>query len=132
MAGEKKFVSTSSLKKGSYVIVDGVASIVTDINISRPGKHGHAKVNLMAVGMIDGKKRNMVSGDHEVEAPIIGKKNAQVLSVSGNMANVMDLESYETFDISIPEELQGQVRDGTVVVYWEILLDKVMKQVKTE
>ena len=132
MAGEKKFVSTSSLKKGSYIIVDGVASTVTDINISRPGKHGHAKVNLMAVGMIDGKKRNMVTGDHEVEAPIIGKKNAQVLSVSGNMANVMDLESYETFDISIPEELQGQVRDGTVVVYWEILLDKVMKQVKTE
>lgn len=131
MAGEKRFVSTSSLKKGSYIIVDGVASTVTDINISRPGKHGHAKVNLMAVGMIDGKKRNMVTGDHEVEAPVIGKKNAQVLSTSGNMANVMDMETYETFDLIIPEELQDQVKDGTVVVYWEILNDKVMKQVKT-
>lgn len=132
MAGDKKFVATSSLKKGSYIIIDGVASTVTDINISRPGKHGHAKANIMAVGMIDGKKRNMVTGDHEVEAPVIGKKNAQVLSVSGQTANVMDMESYETFDITVPSELQGQVNEGVVVVYWEILTDKVIKQIKSE
>ena len=132
MAGDKKFVATSSLKKGSYVIVDGVASTVTDLNISRPGKHGHAKVNLMAVGMIDGKKRNMVTGDHEVEAPIIGKRNGQVLTVSGNMANLMDTETYETFDLEIPEDLKDQVKEGSIVVYWEILEDKVMKQVKND
>ena len=82
--------------------------------------------------MIDGKKRNMVTGDHEVEAPVIGKKNAQVLSVSGDMANVMDSETYETFDLAIPEELKGQVSEGAVVVYWEIMFDKVMKQIKSE
>ena len=132
MAGDKKHVPTSSLKKGSYILIDGVASTVTDISISRPGKHGHAKANIMAVGMVDGKKRNMVTGDHEVEAPIIGKKNAQVLTVSGTHANVMDTESYETFDLEIPEDLQGQVKEGSVIVYWEIMYDKVMKQVKSE
>ena len=132
MAGDKKHVSTSSLKKGSYILVDDIASTITDISISRPGKHGHAKANIMAVGMIDGRKRNMVTGDHEVEAPIIGKKNAQVLTVSGNMANVMDSESYETFDLAIPEELQGTVSEGSVVVYWEIMFDRVMKQVKND
>lgn len=132
MAGDKKHVSTSSLKKGSYILVDDIASTITDISISRPGKHGHAKANIMAVGMIDGRKRNMVTGDHEVEAPIIGKKNAQVLTVSGNMANVMDSESYETFDLAIPEELQGTVSEGSVVVYWEIMFDRVMKQVKSD
>ncbi len=132
MAGERKFVGTSSLKKGSYIIVDGVASTVSDISISRPGKHGHAKANIMAIGIIDGKKRNMVTGDHEVEAPVIGKKNAQVLSVSGTMANVMDSESYETFDLEIPEELQDQVGEGATVVYWEILEDRVMKSIKNE
>jgi len=132
MAGDKKRVSTSSLKKGSYILIDDIASTVTDINISRPGKHGHAKANIMAVGMIDGRKRNMVTGDHEVEAPVIGKKNAQVLTVSGNMANVMDSESYETFDLAIPEELQGTVSEGSIVVYWEIMFDKIMKQVKND
>jgi translation initiation factor 5A len=132
MAGEIKHVPTSSIKKGSYILVDGVASIVTDFNISRPGKHGHAKINLMAVGMIDGKKRNMVTGDHEVEAPVIGKKNAQVLSINGDHANVMDSETFETFDLAIPEELQGQVQEGMTVVYWTIMDDKLMKSIKSD
>ncbi|MFP4523114.1 MAG: translation initiation factor IF-5A [Candidatus Woesearchaeota archaeon] len=132
MAGEIKHISTSSLKKGSYINVDGIASTVTDISISRPGKHGHAKANIMAVGMIDGKKRNMVTGDHEVEAPVIGKKNAQVLSINADHANVMDSETYETFDLAIPKELQGTVAEGNTIVYWEIMTDRVMKQVKND
>ena len=132
MAGDRKFVNVSSLKKGSYIIVEDVASVVTDISISRPGKHGHAKANIMAAGIIDGKKRNMVTGDHQVEAPILGKKNAQVLSTDGDMANLMDMETYETFDLPIPEELKGEVTEGVTVLYWEVLDEKVIKQVKNE
>lgn len=132
MAGDIKHVALSSLKKGSYLNVGGVACTVSDISISRPGKHGHAKANIMAIGLLDGKKRNMVTSDHEVEAPIINKKNAQVLSITGNHANVMDSENYETFDLEIPTDLEGQVTEGCTVVYWQVLLDKVMKQIKNE
>ncbi len=131
MAGETKFESVGALQKGSYIVIDGAACKVTDTKTSRPGKHGHAKVNLMAVGLIDEKKRNLVLPGHDnVEVPIIGKKNANVLSVTGNMANVMDSESFETFDMAIPEDLAGQVAPGMDVVYWEILSDRVMKQIK--
>ena len=44
----------------------------------------------------------------------------------------MDAENYETFDLKIPEELKGQVAEGANVLYWVILNDKVMKQVKTQ
>ncbi|HLC89019.1 MAG TPA: translation initiation factor IF-5A [Candidatus Nanoarchaeia archaeon] len=128
---EKKSVSVGSLKKGDTIIVDDAPCKITDIATSRPGKHGHAKVNLMAVGILDGKKRNLVMPGHDkVEAPIIGKKNAQVLSISGNIANVMDTETYETFNLEIPEELKGEVREGVEVLYWVIMNAKVIKQVK--
>ncbi len=128
---EKKLVSVGSLKKGDTIIIDGHASKITDMSTSRPGKHGHAKVNLMAVGMIDGKKRNLVMPGHDkVEAPIIEKKNGQVLSVSGNHANIMDSESYETFDIEIPEELKEEVKEGVDVLYWIMMGMKIMKQIK--
>ena len=128
---EKKSVSVGSLKKGDTIIVDEAPCKVTDIATSRPGKHGHAKVNLMAVGILDGKKRNLVMPGHDkVEAPIIGKKNAQVLSISGNTANVMDTETYETFDLEIPEELKAECVEGAYVLYWLVLDQKVMKQVK--
>ncbi|MFH1589105.1 MAG: translation initiation factor IF-5A [archaeon] len=131
--GEIKHKSVGSLQKGHYVVLEGAACIVTDLKTSRPGKHGHAKVNLTAVGMLDGKKRNTVMPGHDnIEVPVIGKKNAQVLSINGNSANVMDMETYETFDIIIPPELIGSVTDGVTVVFWTVLNDRVLKQVKSE
>ena len=133
MTGDWKNTHVGSLKKGNYVIIDDIACIVSDMKISRPGKHGHAKVNLTPTGMLDGKKRQTVMPGHDnIKVPIIGKKNAQVLSVQGKKASVMDMETYETFDLDIPSELDGQVSDGMTVVYWIILNDLVMKQVKNE
>jgi len=71
-------------------------------------------------------------GHDNVDVPIVEKKSAQVLSIQGSTANVMDSESYETFDLSIPEEFKGEVVEGVNVMYWVILNDKVMKQVKTQ
>jgi len=126
-----KPVSVGSLKKGNYVVLDGAACVVSDTQTSRPGKHGHAKVRLTAVGIVDGKKRIEVMPGHDnIDAPIIEKKVAQVLSISGDTANVMDNETYETFDLKIPEELKGSIAEGANVLYWIILSDKVMKQVQ--
>jgi len=128
---EKKLVSVGTLKKGDTIIIDGAPCKVTDTATSRPGKHGHAKVNMMAVGILDGKKRNVVMPGHDrVEAPIIEKKSAQVLSVSGTKASVMDTETFETFEMDIPEELQNEHLEGREVLYWTIMGAKVMKQVK--
>ncbi len=130
--GHTKLASVGSLTKGSYVIVDGVACKVVSTATSRPGKHGHAKVRLSAVGLIDEKKRIVVMPGHDnIDVPIIEKKSAQVLSVQEDTANVMDSETYETFDLKIPEELKDEVVEGVNVMYWVILNDKVMKQVKS-
>jgi len=128
---EKKSVSVGGLKKGDTILIDDAPCKITDTATSRPGKHGHAKVNLTAVGILDGKKRQLVMPGHDkVEAPIIEKKSAQILSVNGNMANVMDMETYETFDMEIPEELKEEVKEGKEILYWTIMGAKVMKQVK--
>jgi len=129
---EKKSVSVGNLKKGDTILIDDVPCKITDTATSRPGKHGHAKVNLTAVGILDGKKRQLVMPGHDkVEAPIIEKKSAQILSVTGNSANVMDMETYETFYMEIPEELKEEVKEGKEVLYWTIMGAKVMKQVKS-
>lgn len=128
-----KPVSIISLKKGSYVVIDGIACKVVDTSTSRPGKHGHAKVRVTAAGIMDGRKREVVMPGHDnIDVPIIEKKNAQVLSISGNMANVMDSESFETFDLEIPEELKETCVEGCTVLYWTMLGEMVMKQIKSD
>ena len=118
---EKKYSTMNDLKKGSFVIVEGDVCKVISTTHSKPGKHGSPKVRLEASGVIDGKRRSMVaSADSRVEVPIIEKRNAQVISLSGDKANVMDLESYETFDVDIPEEYKDKVVEGTTLLYWDL------------
>ena len=130
MAGTK-LAGVGSLKKGNYVVLEGAACVVQDTQTSRPGKHGHAKTRIVAVGILDNKKRDVVMPGHDnVEVPIIDKLNAQILSMSGDSANVMDMESFLTFDLKIPEELQGKLKEGMTILYWDIMGEKVMKQIK--
>ena len=129
--GETKKASAGSMKPGSFIVVDEAACKVVDIQISRPGKHGHAKARITAVGILDGKKRVTVMPGHDlVDVPIIGKKTAQVLAITGDAANVMDAETYETFDLKIPDDLKDQITEGANVLYWVVLGEKIMKQVK--
>ena len=131
--GETKVVGVNELKKGGYVILDGAACRVTDIQISKPGKHGHAKIRMEGVGLIDEKKRVIVVPGHDnIDVPIVEKRTAQVLSIQGSMANVMDADTFETFDLEIPEDIKDSCVEGTSILYWVILDSKIMKQIKTE
>ena len=136
-----KPVSIGSLKKGSYVVIDDAPCKVVDVQVSKPGKHGHAKVRMVGVGIIDDKKREIVAPGHDnIDVPIVEKKNAQILSIRQEtvneknikMGNVMDLSNYETFDMEIPDDLADTCVEGTIILYWEIMGNKIMKQMKSE
>jgi len=128
-----KTVGGNDLKVGSYIIIEGAACKITDIQISRPGKHGHAKMRIEGMGIMDGKRRIIVMPAHDnIEVPIIEKKTAQVLSVHGNTANVMDAETYETFDLVVPDELKEACVASISVLYWKVMEDRIMRQIKSE
>ncbi len=128
---DKKIESIGELKVGSNVIFDNKACVIKTIQKSSTGRHGHAKYRVSAVSLIDDQKiiKLLIDGE-KVEVPIINKKSAQVLSIQENIVNVMDNETYETFDLKIPEELKDQVKEGAQVSYWIILGEKILKQIK--
>lgn len=128
---DTKLVVVTSLREGNYMLMNDAPCVIKSIQTSRPGKHGHAKCRIEAIGLLDNQKRiEIFPGDDKVHVPIVEKKTAQVLSISGDTANVMDMETYETFDLKIPEEFKVQVKEGAEVVYWTIMDQKVIKQVK--
>lgn len=123
-----KLVNATELRKGSYVIIDGSPCEVRKIDISKTGKHGHAKARIEAVGIIDEKKRVIVKPGHEkVAVPLIEKKKGQVLAVNAK-ASVMDIESYETIEVTIPEEIKGRLKEGMQVEYWSIEGQSIIKR----
>ena len=121
----------TSLKPGNYLIIDGVACKVNKIDTSKTGKHGHAKCRIDASSLIDNSRKVIVLPGHDkIDVPIVEKKNAQVLSIVGDTATVMDEKTFETFELKIPDELKSQIKEGVGIVYWEIMDDKVIKQVR--
>ncbi|MEK6932779.1 MAG: translation initiation factor IF-5A [Nanoarchaeota archaeon] len=128
---DKKVTNVGSLREGNYVILDNEACVVKSIQLSKTGKHGSMKCRLEAMTLVDSKKKVMIfPSSDKIEVPIIEKKEAQVLSVHDDKANVMDLDTYETFDLDIAEDLKDQITEGKQVTYWTILDKRVIKQVK--
>ena len=125
-----KVIDATEMRVGSYLLLDGVAHQVKKMDVSKTGKHGHAKVRFEAVSAFTGKKKVMVIPGHDkFEVPMIEKKAAQVLSIHGDSVSLMDNETFENFDLDIPEELKGSVVDGVQVEYWLIEDDKLLKKV---
>jgi translation initiation factor 5A len=106
------------LKEGRYMIIDEEPCRILSIQMSKPGKHGEAKARIDAVGIFDERKRSVVFPvTHKVQVPLIGKRSAQVVSLSGSEAQLMDLESYEMFSMAVDDELKGQLTPGSEVQY---------------
>jgi translation initiation factor 5A len=103
MAREQKQVR--ELQEGSYVMMEESPCKINHYSTAKPGKHGSAKARIEGKGVFDGKKRSLSQPvDAKVWVPIIERKGGQVVSVSGDDAQVMDLETYETFTMRIPDD----------------------------
>lgn len=119
-----KPMELGALKVGSYVIVENEPCRIADYAKSKPGKHGSAKARIVAIGVFDGVKRSFVRPvSAQVEVPIIEKKGAQVIALLPTAVQLMDLETYEVFEASMPEEkeLKSKLNSGVEVEYWRIL-----------
>ena len=125
-----KFINAVEAKPGTYIIVDNAPCVVRSIDISKTGKHGSSKARIEAIGVIDDKKRVVVKPGHEKFAvPLIEKKKGQVLSIDGDKANLMDIESFETLVVAIPSELKETIKEGIQVEYWNVEEQKMIKRV---
>jgi len=109
----KIFSSAKELKEGKYVIIEDIPCRIVNIDSSKPGKHGAAKMRVTGIGVFDGQKKMLlVPSDADVEVPIIERQTAQVVAVNGNTAQLMDTTTYEVFELSIPEEIMKDAEAG--------------------
>ncbi len=107
-----------NLRVNGYLIIDDEPCKIISISTSKPGKHGEAKARIEAVGIFDGTKRSIVHPvKHRVGVPMIDKRQGQVITASGESAQVMDLETYETFEMIVAEEYHDKLEPGQDISY---------------
>ncbi len=126
-----KLITAHEARTGATILIEGNACIVRSNDVSKTGKHGASKCRIEAIGVLDGKKRIVaVPGSERFDVPLIEKKKAQVLSITpnGEMANIMDLETFETMDLPIMEEAKGTFNPEEQVEY--MIVDERIKVIK--
>ncbi len=119
------YATLGDLKKGSYIVIDGEPCRIVEMTRAKPGKHGSAKANVTAIGVFTGQKKNFVAPvDTQVQVPVIEKHIAQVLADMGSQVQLMDMETYDTFEVEKPADdpqLAERLKPGVEVEYWLIM-----------
>lgn len=114
----KEQTEVRTLKEGRYVIIDDEPCIIKSLSHSKPGKHGSAKARVEAIGIFDSQKRSLISPvTQKIYVPLVERKNGQVLSITGNVAQIMDMNDYSTIELTIPDEYKGKIDVGKDVQY---------------
>ncbi len=119
------YATLGELKKGSYIVIDGEPCRIVEISRAKTGKHGSAKAHVVAIGIFSGQKKTLVAPvDTRVQVPIIEKRLGQILADMGDMLQIMDLETYDTFEVEKPSDdpnLLEKLQPGVTVEYWLIM-----------
>jgi len=122
------------LKVGSYALIDNEPCQIVDIEKSKPGKHGSAKIRASGISLFDGKKKTyLAQADAGVQVPIVDKRSGQIVSISPSGIQLMDLETYETIEMSMPtdDDIASKIAAGKEVEYWVIMSRYKINRVKS-
>merc|ERR1712048_1196288 len=84
-AGASKTVPirAGEVRKGTYVMLKGKPCKVHDVSISKTGKHGHAKANIMGFDVFTGRKYvEIYPTSHNMTAPTMFRSEYELTNVN--------------------------------------------------
>jgi translation initiation factor 5A len=72
----------SSLRKNGHVVIKNRPCKIVDMSTSKTGKHGHAKVHLVAIDIFTGKKLEELSpSTHNMDVPNVSRREFQLVRI---------------------------------------------------
>jgi translation initiation factor 5A len=116
----KEQTEIGKLKEGRYMVIEDEPCRIVGISISKPGKHGAAKSRIEAVGIFDGVKRSVVQPvSQKVYVPIVERKSGQVITITGNVIQMMDMKDFQTIEIPTDADKLAGIEVGKEIMYIE-------------
>ena len=99
----------SALRKNGFVVIKGRPCKIVDMSTSKTGKHGHAKVHLVALDIFTGKKLEDLSpSTHNMEVPVVKRNEYQLLDIDDGYLSLMTIDGDTKDDVKAPEGELGE------------------------
>ncbi|PYI04965.1 translation initiation factor eIF-5A [Aspergillus sclerotiicarbonarius CBS 121057] len=108
----------SALRKNGHVVIKNRPCKIVDMSTSKTGKHGHAKVHIVAIDIFTGKKLEDLSpSTHNMDVPNVYRKEYQLLDVTDDdFLSLMDESGSTKDDVKLPD---GDVGERIVRMFRE-------------
>ncbi|KAF5353560.1 hypothetical protein D9756_008090 [Leucocoprinus leucothites] len=99
----------SALRKNGHVVIKGRPCKIVDMSTSKTGKHGHAKVHLVAIDIFTGKKLEDISpSTHNMDVPNVTRTEYQLVNIDDGFLNLMLQDGTPKDDVKLPESDLGK------------------------
>jgi len=99
----------SALCKGGFVMIKNRPCKIVEMSTSKTGKHGHAKVHMVALDIFTGKKlEDICPSTHNMEVPNVKRKDYQLIGMDDDFLSMMDDTGDTREDLKCPEDDVGQ------------------------
>jgi len=94
----------SALRKNGFVMIKGRPCKIVEMSTSKTGKHGHAKVHMVALDIFTNKKyEDICPSTHNMDVPNVSRKDYQLLDVDDGFLSLMDDSGETREDLKVPE-----------------------------
>ncbi|KAJ5498020.1 hypothetical protein LT330_002715 [Penicillium expansum] len=100
----------SALRKNGHVVIKNRPCKIIDMSTSKTGKHGHAKVHLIATDIFTGKKLEDLSpSTHNMDVPHVIRKEYQLLDITEDGFMSLMTDNGDTKDdVKVPDNEVGE------------------------
>ncbi|KAJ1916980.1 translation initiation factor eIF5A [Mycoemilia scoparia] len=104
----------SALRKNGHVVIKGRPCKIVDMSTSKTGKHGHAKVHLVAIDIFTGKKYEDISpSTHNMDVPNLKRAEYTLIDIDDGFLNLMDQEGNMKDDVKLQEgDLGAKIQEA--------------------
>lgn len=98
----------NDIKKGGHIMMKEKPCRVSEISVSKTGKHGHAKANITGYDIFTGKKyEDIFPTSHNVDVPFIKKTEFDLIAIGDDGTVTYTSETGENKDdLMLPDEAE--------------------------